>query len=156
MPTSFPVKEAPPLADKPIFIYGAGATSGAYTIQMLKSAGYRNVIATASPKHHEYLHSIGAKHTLDYAIPDLAEQILKCTGEKIPLVMDCIASDGSRAVISKVVTPDSTITFLLPIKIGNAVIGSQILGELPKELNIFPEGAKLVPINSFAHQSVSN
>lgn len=43
---SFPPSSPPPDASSPILVYGAGASSGQYTVQLLKLAGYTNILAT--------------------------------------------------------------------------------------------------------------
>ncbi|KAF8872003.1 hypothetical protein BD779DRAFT_1679993 [Infundibulicybe gibba] len=59
---SYPVRSAPAQGEEPILVYGAGATSGQFALQLLRSTGYTHIIATASPAHHEYLRSLGATH----------------------------------------------------------------------------------------------
>ncbi|KAF7309028.1 PKS-ER domain-containing protein [Mycena kentingensis (nom. inval.)] len=62
--------------ETPILVYGAGTTTGQYTLQLLRLAGYTNVVATASPAHHAVLLALGAKHVFDYRSPALTQDIL--------------------------------------------------------------------------------
>ncbi|KAG2341926.1 hypothetical protein BDR05DRAFT_964578 [Suillus weaverae] len=61
----------------------AGAMPGQYTIQLLALAGYKRVIATASPRHHSYLKSLGAAYIVDYSADDMPEKILLAAGKNL-------------------------------------------------------------------------
>ncbi|KIJ66471.1 hypothetical protein HYDPIDRAFT_151001 [Hydnomerulius pinastri MD-312] len=150
-PPTFPVTP-PPEAGKPILVYGAGATSGQYAIQLLKSAGYTNVIATASSHRHDYLHSLGAKYTVDYKSPDLAEQIVRAAGGKLDRVMDCVSAEGTLKNISQVVGPEATVAMLLPVKAGDSVIADSMWMELPVERNPFKKTVKVIGVRTFLYQ----
>ncbi|KAI6120867.1 hypothetical protein EDD16DRAFT_1783369 [Pisolithus croceorrhizus] len=104
-PLQFPATTAPRDAEVSILIYGAGSTAGQYAIQILRLAGYANVIAIASSCHHEYLRSLGAKHTIDYRAPDMADQTIRAAGSKVQLAMDCITAEGTMKRVAQVVRP---------------------------------------------------
>lgn len=94
-PPAFPISVPPPHAETPILVYGAGATSGQYAVQLLALAGYKQVIATASPRHHSYLKSVGAAHVIDYSADDMPEKILLAAGKNVQFVLDCISAEGT-------------------------------------------------------------
>ncbi|KIM70028.1 hypothetical protein SCLCIDRAFT_101364 [Scleroderma citrinum Foug A] len=151
---AFPVISAPPGADKPVLIYGAGATTGQYAIQLLKLAGYTNVIATASSHNHDYLRSLGARHTIDYRSPDMADQIIRAAGGKVELVMDCISAEGTLKRVAQVVQSNAKVALLLPVKEGDSVIteSGRAWMELPPDRNPFEEGVEVIGVRTFLYQ----
>ena len=52
-----------------LFIAGASGAIGTLVIQLAKAKGIR-ISASASPKNHDYMKSLGAEHTVDYKDPD--------------------------------------------------------------------------------------
>ncbi|KIM88907.1 hypothetical protein PILCRDRAFT_3071 [Piloderma croceum F 1598] len=154
VPSTLPALNAPALADTPIVVYGTGTTVGQYTCQVLRLAGYKTVIVTASPMHHEYLRSLGATHTFDYSSPTLADEVIKAAGGKVTLIIDCIATEGTLGDISKFAAPDAAVAVLLDIKEGNSMYVtdlSKTFSELPKDRNPFPESAKIVGVSAFQY-----
>jgi hypothetical protein len=159
IPESFPANSPPPLASTTILIYGAGSTAGQYAIQLLHAAGYQNVIATASPKHHEYLSSLGATSAFDYKSPDLVNDISKVVGGDglVTLAVDCICAEGTLAIIAKLISPKGKLAILLPVKEGNTLtVGSEgkMFMELPASMNPLPEGTQVVAVRTFLYQKV--
>lgn len=148
----------------PILIYGSGTTVGQYIIQILHLAGYTNIITTASPKHHEYILSLGATRIFDYASPDLPNLILEAAGGdrgKIKHVVDCISTiETSLTLAAKVVTSGAKVALLLPIKGGNAVASgpggenADLHMDVPKERNPFDDGVELIGTKAFTYQQV--
>ncbi|KAF8244879.1 hypothetical protein K440DRAFT_557695 [Wilcoxina mikolae CBS 423.85] len=51
-----------------VLIWGGASTLGSYSIQIAAQAGYK-VVTTASAKHAEYLHTLGAQEVIDYTQP---------------------------------------------------------------------------------------
>jgi NADPH:quinone reductase-like Zn-dependent oxidoreductase len=149
---------SPPSANTPILIYGAGATSGQYAIQLLKLAGYRNILATASSKHHEHLHTLGATHTFDYSSPNLTQDVEAAAGGKVPLILDCVSAEGTLAITSKVISSNGTVALLLPIKQGDKVTGDAgaEMMELTDEKNPFPNTVTVIGVKTFTYQTVSD
>lgn len=157
-PSELPSTYPPPLANTPILVYGAGATSGQYAIQLLKLAGYKNILTTASPRHHELLRRLGATHIFDYSSTDLTDQVLKAAGGKVPLVLDCITAESTLAAMVDIISSDGTIALLLPIKEGNSVrgaAGTEMAMELAHEKNPFPKSVNVVGVRTFLYQTVS-
>jgi NADPH:quinone reductase-like Zn-dependent oxidoreductase len=140
-------------------VYGTGTTVGQYTCQVLRLAGYKTVIVTASPMHHEYLRSLGATHTFDYSSPTLADEVIKAACGKVTLIIDCIATEGTLGDISKFAAPDAVVAVLLDIKEGNSMYVtdlSKTFSELPKDRNPFPESVKIVGVSAFQYFDVSH
>ncbi|KAJ7790601.1 hypothetical protein B0H14DRAFT_3501451 [Mycena olivaceomarginata] len=90
------------------------------------AAGYTNVLATASPKHHAFLRTLSATHVFDYASATLT-------------------ADVARAVSGDVLSAQGTLALLLPIKTGNnvAVGEAPMHWEVPAECNPFPASVTL-------------
>ncbi|KAF7370297.1 PKS-ER domain-containing protein [Mycena sanguinolenta] len=142
VPITFPVSTPPSNHATPVLVYGAGSTSGQYALQVLHAAGYTNVVATASPKHHAFLRTLGATHVFDYASPTLSADIARAVGGdgKIPLALDAISAEGTIARIAKILSPQGTAAFLLPIKSGDNVTAGEapLYWEIPADRNPFP------------------
>jgi len=154
-PDSFPPSSPPPLANEPILVYGGGSIAGQYTIQLLRAAGYKNIIATASQRHHGYLKSLGATHTFDYSSPSLVEDIGKLAG-KIKYALGAIAVEAALSIVSKLTSEDAHVAILLPIKIGDNVRvegdASSMYFEIPEGKNPFPKTVKLASVRTFLYQ----
>jgi hypothetical protein len=105
----------------PILIWGAGSSVGQFAIQILRYWGYTNVIATASPKHHQKIKDYGAKHVIDYNAPDAVDSIVRILATESPSVrvraFDCVASKfGSLQHIAKIASlPGSIVAAVLPV-----------------------------------------
>jgi NADPH:quinone reductase-like Zn-dependent oxidoreductase len=151
IPSSFPSSTPPPNANIPILVYGAGATVGQYTIQLLSAAGYTNIVATASAHHHEYLRSLGATETFDYKSPSLVEDVTR--NGKVSLVIDCITSTATLDIISKLVSSEGTVALMLPIKEGSDLLSSVMHMEISGS-NPLPVGTKHVGVRTFTYQQV--
>ncbi|KAG1747543.1 hypothetical protein EDB19DRAFT_1893882 [Suillus lakei] len=143
-PPTFPIFAPPPHAETPIFVYDAGATSGQYAVQLLALARYKQVIATASPRHYSYVKSLGAAHIVDYSTEDMAEKILLAAGEGIQFVLDCISAEGTLKSISSIVSPDGAVAMLLPVTEGSRHVAGKD--------NPFPDSVKLVGVRMLLHQ----
>lgn len=116
LPLPWPVPaEAPSRASDTILIWGGSSSVGQYALQILRHWGYRKLIATGSPKHHEMLKSLGAQQVFDYRDPNVVQAIIGAYGD-IPLILDCIGSqDGSIAPIAKIAKKGTIAAILLPV-----------------------------------------
>ncbi|KAG6825720.1 hypothetical protein H0H92_002709 [Tricholoma furcatifolium] len=157
IPPSFPAKMAPLKASTPILIYGAGSTSGMYMIQLLRAAGYTKILATASERHHEYLKSIGASASFDYANQSkLTAEVAKFVGGdgKVPMAVDCIAAEPSMSALANIVSATATVAILLPTKKSNTLTAKHaddfMLG-IPEDNAPFPPSAKLLGVRTFLY-----
>jgi len=157
LPAGFPASAPPSDASQAILVYGAGTTTGQYVVQLLHAAGYRNVIATASSKHHEYLRSLGATSVFDYNSRTLTEDVAKVVGGdgKVLLAVDAVTAEGTLTAIGKLISPQGKVALLLPIKEGNAVAadpGAEMWTEIPEGKHWLPAGTKAIGVRTFLHQ----
>lgn len=112
-----PKTYVPKDSEQPILIWGGSSSVGQFAIQILRYYGYKNILATASRKHHEKLLDLGAKEVFDYNDSDVVLSISKAGGEAgIPLVLDCIGSKfGSIAPIARIAKAGAKVAVLLPV-----------------------------------------
>ncbi|KAJ7869766.1 hypothetical protein B0H14DRAFT_3440509 [Mycena olivaceomarginata] len=117
--TAFPAPSSPPNHAISILVYGAGSTTGQYT---LHAAGHTNVLATASLKHHAFLCTLSATLTADVA---------RAVGGdgKVALTLKAITVEGTLVRIAEVLSVQGTLTLLLPIKAGEAPMHWEVLVE---------------------------
>ncbi|KAI1375782.1 GroES-like protein [Hypoxylon crocopeplum] len=127
LPTPWPKPDGyvPPRANDRILIWGAASSVGQLTIQVLKFYGYRHLIATASPRHHEFLKQLGAEECFDYRSPavvgDLPKAYQQSNGPAFPMIVDCIGSQaGSVGPISKIAQSGTTVAIMLPVIVKHA------------------------------------
>ncbi|KAK0548910.1 hypothetical protein OC846_002506 [Tilletia horrida] len=76
-----------------ILVYGGGAVTGIYAIQLARLSGLRPIVI-ASPGNFEYLKSIGAEICLDrYKEPaELLDAIREQTAGQLAFAIDCVGS----------------------------------------------------------------
>lgn len=155
----FPASSAPENSDQPILVYGAGSSSGQYTVQVLRLAGYTNIITTASPRHHPLLASFGAQACIDYRSTDLGKLIRDAAGGKaMAAVVDCISARASIKAYAPAIDGNTRVAFLMPVKDGDRVVNeaeSALHIELPPWAREVLPDAKLTPVYTFQHQKVS-
>jgi NADPH:quinone reductase len=85
--------------DRVLITAGAGGL-GHLAVQIARALGAEEVIATASPEHHEFLHRLGAAVVIDHTRPDWPDQVREVTSGGAERVLACAAPtlDGaSRA-----------------------------------------------------------
>ncbi|TFY76299.1 hypothetical protein EWM64_g7715 [Hericium alpestre] len=80
----------------PILVYGASSSVGQYVVQFAKLSGLK-VFATASPKNHALVKSLGADEVFDYHDPEVGAKIKAATGGKLTHAVDCIAERRRHA-----------------------------------------------------------
>lgn len=83
-----------------VLIYGGSTATGIGGIQFAKASGYK-VLTTASPKHHDYLRSIGADEVFDYNSPTCGSDINTATNNSLVKAWDCISLEGSAAICAQ-------------------------------------------------------
>ncbi|KAL7626470.1 hypothetical protein AAE478_003242 [Parahypoxylon ruwenzoriense] len=127
LPTPWPKPKnyVPPRANDRILIWGAASSVGQLTIQVLKYYGYRRLVVTASPRHHEFLKQLGAESCFDYrsstVIDDLLRTYRQSDEPAFPMIVDCIGSQsGSVGPISKIARRGTTIAIMLPVILKHA------------------------------------
>ncbi|KAM6531209.1 hypothetical protein FSOLCH5_000691 [Fusarium solani] len=114
-------------ADEPILIWGAASSVGIFAVQVFHHWGYKNILAVASGKHHEYLRGIGATQCFDYRKDDVVDQILEYAGDrsepKLPYILDCIGSlDGTLKPLTKIAQRGSIVAVMLPVILKDATV----------------------------------
>lgn len=119
LPWPVPENWASPEADKPILVWGAAGSVGQYSLQVLKHWGYRNVLAVASAKHHDFLKELGATAVFDYNNEDSVKSL--SSGPHIPYIIDCIGSlEGTLTPLSKIAGKGSKVAVMLPVIVSHA------------------------------------
>lgn len=143
-------------SNEPILVYGASSSAGQYIVQLLQLAGYSNIIATGSPRNHDYLTSLGVKHAIDYKSATIVEDILQKAGKKLEIVIDIIAVTASLDIVSKVIAPGGKLALLIPIKEGdnvtNPVDKEMILG-IPDSVKSKFQDSEIIPVATFSFLS---
>ncbi|KAH8592926.1 chaperonin 10-like protein [Bisporella sp. PMI_857] len=116
LPLPWPVPSAPPKhANDAILIWGGSSSVGQFALQILRHWGYTNLLATASPQHHELLKSYGATHVFDYKNSNVVLDILNVSPQ-IPFIIDCIGSkSNSLAPLAKIAWKGARVAVLLPV-----------------------------------------
>lgn len=74
--------------DQTVLILGASGGVGSIAIQLARNAG-AEVIGVASSSNHEYMESLGADHTIDYADNHVGEAVKKIKPEGVDLIFHC-------------------------------------------------------------------
>ncbi|RAH68488.1 zinc-binding alcohol dehydrogenase family protein [Aspergillus aculeatinus CBS 121060] len=121
LPWPRPSGFSPKDPESPIIIWGGGSSVGQYAIQLLHHWGYKNVITTASPQHHEKLRLYGAQHVIDYRESNVVDSILEVVKKSklsAPIrAFDCVSSkSGSLQHVAKIASlPGSIIAAVLPV-----------------------------------------
>lgn len=128
-------------------------------LQLLKLAGYRNIVTTASPRNHEFLKSLGATHTFDYRSTDLTTELLSVTkGSKYRYAIDIVAAQSSLGALAPVLGAGSIIGILLPVKEGDTITNhpeAKMTSEIePWVVELFP-GVDIRPVGTFMYPKVS-
>ncbi|KAK1147830.1 hypothetical protein N8T08_000343 [Aspergillus melleus] len=140
----------------PILIWGAGSSVGGYAVQILKHWGYRNILATASPQHHEHLKELGATRVFDYRSPGVVSSIAEALSPQPLRVFDSVDSKfGSLLPISKLASlPGSKVAAVLPVVISAASssAGLQLSADPSTEANWAP-GVEVHAIVSYAYEA---
>ncbi len=84
--------------DQVLITAGAGGL-GHFAVQIARALG-AEVIATASPQHHEFLHKLGSAVVIDHTRPDWPDQVREVTDGGAQQVLACAAptvAGASRA-----------------------------------------------------------
>jgi NADPH:quinone reductase-like Zn-dependent oxidoreductase len=148
----------PKQEQEPILIWGGASSVGYFTIQVLRHWGYKNVLVTASKKHHEYLKKLGATTCFDYSDADVTEQINAREGS-IQYIIDCIGHlDGTLRPLTRIAQKDTIVAIMMPAILRDATETE------PSELNMDPsvlltdlwkDGVKLIGVRTFFYEKVS-
>lgn len=75
------------VAGQTVLIHGAAGGVGVFAVQLARWAG-AHVIATASARHHDFLHELGVTQIIDYTTQRFEE-----IGQHVDLVFDLVGGD---------------------------------------------------------------
>ncbi|MDA9558194.1 zinc-binding dehydrogenase [Vibrio sp.] len=79
-----------------IFIAGGAGGVGSFAIQLAKQFGVPTIITTATTKNHDYLHRLGATHTVDYLNENVIQKVISITnGMGVDVSLDCVGGDSA-------------------------------------------------------------
>ncbi|KAF5543557.1 oxidoreductase [Fusarium phyllophilum] len=101
-----PMREKTAEEDGAILVWSGASAVGVSAVQIAHALGW-SVYATASPKHHEWLKTLGATDTWDYRDPQVAQKIaqaLKVSGTMIRGVIDARAEGSSFSSVAQILT----------------------------------------------------
>ena len=73
-----------------LLITAAAGGLGHFAVQIARILG-ASVVATASPRHHEFLHRLGAAVVIDHTRPDWPDQVREATAGGAEKVLACAA-----------------------------------------------------------------
>ncbi|KAI0027934.1 GroES-like protein [Vararia minispora EC-137] len=153
IPFDLPVRTPPPEHGEPILIWGGATSVGQYTLQLLKHAGYTNILTTASPRHTELLRSYGARVVLPYTDPSVASLLTSAAGGPITKVLDCIAHDKKTiGRYRNIVGKGAQVAILLPVLVSDEE-GKTARLESGDDLgHYFEEDVRVVAVRAFRYQ----
>ncbi|RXW12749.1 hypothetical protein EST38_g13104 [Candolleomyces aberdarensis] len=102
-------------AGTPIVILGGPSSVGQFAIQLAKLSGFSPIITTSSPKHKEWLLSLGATDIIDRSLPldSTKEAIGKITDKPILTVIDTISSEETQNVGLDLLAPSGQLGLVL-------------------------------------------
>lgn len=89
---------------------------GQLAIQIAASAGHE-VITTASSRHSQHLHDLGASAVFDYSDLDVGEQIRKHTNGTLDSAVDCFSDgDSIRKIFDAIGPQGGIVSLVMPVK----------------------------------------
>jgi NADPH:quinone reductase-like Zn-dependent oxidoreductase len=158
LPWPRPEAYVPEDAEVAILIWGGASSVGQYAVQLLKYYGYKNVLVTASPKHHDLLKELGAKSAIDYRSPNSVKEILDAAGGQVKYVLDCIGSlQGSIEAISKITKAGSIVAIALPVILRDATETTEPVYEMDaQKVAEWNEGVEVIGIRTHFYTEVSD
>lgn len=100
----------------PILILGGAGSVGNYVIQLARLSGFSPIITTASPKHTEYLKTLGANHVIDryLSLPALKQAVMKITGSRIHIMYDAISTAETQEAAWSLLAPGGKLVVTQP------------------------------------------
>jgi NADPH:quinone reductase-like Zn-dependent oxidoreductase len=157
LPWPRPENYVPEQSEAAILVWGAASSVGLYAVQILKYYGYKNVIVTASGKHHDMLKEMGAKAAVDYRSDSAVEEILNAASGPVKYVLDCIGSlEGSVESIEKIAKAGSIVSIMLPVILRYATDNVEPVYEMDVEKVIeWNEGVEIVGTRTHFYTKVS-
>ncbi|KAF5602478.1 oxidoreductase [Fusarium pseudocircinatum] len=116
-----PMREKTAKEDGAILVWSGASAVGVSAVQIAHALGW-TVYATASPKHHEWLKTLGATGAWDYRDPKVAQKVaqaLKASGTEVRGAIDARAEGDSFDSVVEILTaadlaPGCKATALFP------------------------------------------
>ncbi|KAF8192412.1 dehydrogenase [Mycena galopus ATCC 62051] len=109
-----PTPLAPSSVPDNVLIWSGTSATGQYAVQFAKLGGLR-VIATPSPRHFEFVRSLGADEVFNYADSHTAKRISAAGGGGLRYTMDCISEGMTPNQVSMSLGREGgTVATLLP------------------------------------------
>ena len=102
----FPREKLKEDARQGVIVWGAASSVGASATQIACVMGWK-VIATASPRHHEWLKKLGVTEVFDYKDPKVLEKIEKAAKDKdlvLQKAVDCISEGDTLDFVPDALT----------------------------------------------------
>ncbi|EPQ52564.1 GroES-like protein [Gloeophyllum trabeum ATCC 11539] len=114
-------------AGKPILIFGGATSVGQYAIQLAKLSGFSPIIVTASPKHTQFLNSLGANHVLDRNAPltALESSVAPLLTSQLEVVYDAVSFADTQQAGYDLLAPSGTIVLVLDSQIKDKSLGKK-------------------------------
>ncbi len=82
-----------------LLVTGGSGGVGGFAIQIARAIGVRAIITTCSAKNHDYVHSLGATHAIDYRTEDVAARVMEITdGRGVDRALDTVGPDEDLVV----------------------------------------------------------
>ena len=119
-----------------VLITAAAGGLGHLAVQIARALG-AEVIATASPQHHDFVHKLGAALVVDHTQPDWPDQVRTETGRGATLVLACAAPTLAGAARA---AEDGAI-IATPVKADEYPDGDRVHWE---QYNGQPRGSRLI------------
>ncbi|GGZ97935.1 NADPH:quinone reductase [Streptomyces echinoruber] len=85
-------------AGETVLVAGAGGNVGGALVVLAARAGAR-VLATASPRDHDHVRSLGAAEVVDYRAPDLAERLARSAPSGVDVHVDTSGRNDLRSAV---------------------------------------------------------
>ncbi|CAE6505644.1 unnamed protein product [Rhizoctonia solani] len=104
--------------DEPILVWGGATCVGRAALQLLKRAGYTNLLVVAARERHVELAEIAPANTkfFDYRNANIVDEIRTSIGvQKLNKVLDTVAMPHTLEPISQLVTSGAKVAALLPV-----------------------------------------
>lgn len=100
-----PAEGSPPSS---ILVLGGASAVGANAIQLLRVA-YPSlpILATASPKHHEHMYSLGASKVVDYRSQSIVAELKEASpeGAGVDVIIDRVSAGASQTDFCDIINP---------------------------------------------------
>ncbi|KAG5637953.1 hypothetical protein H0H81_002481 [Sphagnurus paluster] len=95
---------------KPLVVLGGGSSVGEYGIQLAKLSGFSPIIVTASSKHTEHLHYLGATAVIDRneSFSNIIAKVKSLTSKPIDIVYDAVSTPDTQQMAHDLLAPSGT------------------------------------------------